>query len=129
MEGFDKENRRYKKYYALNEEEKIRFADRKRTHISVTLSYTKGGTNYFTGYKYPRGYRISVTPVTISGPFEECTLLGSVHESGFCIHVESAERYKEKRFLEIASKMPFNEIGAAVAALDNAKAANLVSNI
>lgn len=34
------------------------------THIDVEIYYTKGGANYFSGGTTPRGYYLSVTPVT-----------------------------------------------------------------
>ena len=34
------------------------------THLEVSVYYTKGGTSYFTGGTSPRGYYISVRPVT-----------------------------------------------------------------
>ena len=34
------------------------------THLEVSVYYTKGGANYFSGGMIPRGYYVSVTPVT-----------------------------------------------------------------
>ena len=34
------------------------------THLEVSVYYTKGGTNYFSGGTIPSGYYVSVTPVT-----------------------------------------------------------------
>jgi len=34
------------------------------THLEVSVYYTKGGANYFAGGTTPRGYYISVIPVT-----------------------------------------------------------------
>jgi len=34
------------------------------THLEVSVYYTKGGANYFSGGTTPRGYYVSVTPVT-----------------------------------------------------------------
>ena len=37
------------------------------TYLRIKLYYDKGGMNYFTGKKEPRGFRISVSPVKIEG--------------------------------------------------------------
>lgn len=34
------------------------------THLEVSVYYTKGGMSYFTGNTSPRGYYLSVRPVT-----------------------------------------------------------------
>ena len=35
------------------------------THLEVSVYYTKGGANYFSGGINPRGYYVSVRPVTL----------------------------------------------------------------
>jgi len=37
------------------------------THLEISTYYTKGGTNYFSGNPVPRGYYLSVKPVTKAG--------------------------------------------------------------
>lgn len=37
------------------------------THIEAEVYYTKGGANFFSGDVTPRGYYLSVTPVTRRG--------------------------------------------------------------
>lgn len=37
------------------------------THLDVKVYYDKGGRNWFSGADEPRGFYISVTPVTRSG--------------------------------------------------------------
>ena len=48
--------------------EKSRYIERddlkNASHLEVSVYYNKGGTNYFSGGTIPRGYYISVTPVT-----------------------------------------------------------------
>ena len=34
------------------------------THLEIKVSYSKGGRNYITGEVNPRGFYVSVTPVT-----------------------------------------------------------------
>ena len=34
------------------------------THLEVSVYYTKGGASYFTGGTIPRGYYLSVRPIT-----------------------------------------------------------------
>ena len=40
---------------------------KKATHLEIAVSYDLGGHSYFTGQSSPRGYYLSVRPVTISG--------------------------------------------------------------
>lgn len=35
------------------------------THLEISVYYSKGGMSYFTGQTSPRGYYISVRPVTM----------------------------------------------------------------
>ena len=37
---------------------------RDATHLEVSVYYTKGGVNFFSGGSTPRGYYLSVKPVT-----------------------------------------------------------------
>jgi hypothetical protein len=75
-----------------------------RTHLKVSLEYTLGGMNYFSGNQYPRGYRISITPVSRSEGMESFTMLGNRRSSGGYVMIEEATRYNKKRLIELAKQ-------------------------
>lgn len=76
----------------------------------IELYYTKGGVNYLTGNNIPRGYCISVTPVTrkfnsyasFGKPDEGYWSESSVMFQGVKGHVQTAQRFSQKTFDKIA---------------------------
>lgn len=99
---YDAGRRQYVCYYGLDENEKGLFKD-KRTDLKISLSYTLGGYNYFSGGQNPRGYKLFFTPVSRGGHFESFTLLrADKFESGFYVRVEEAARYNAKRLGQLA---------------------------
>jgi len=113
-------DRQYKAYYELSEDEKKVWDDREITHIKVSLEYTKGGINYYSGATNPRGYRITTTPVALSDQYgyttESYTLLGDRKNSGGYVMIEPSNRYNAGRLAQLAyrydAKVP--EIAKAV---------------
>jgi hypothetical protein len=98
-------SRNYVYYYKLNEAEAALFKN-KRTDLKMSLEYTLGEYNYFSGNKNPRGYKLYFTPVACSGNgFEESMLLGEQFEAGYYVNVEVAERYNAKRLVELAEAL------------------------
>jgi len=97
--------RKYVYYYKLNEAEAALFKDTK-TDLKISLEYTLGGYNYFSGNKNPRGYKLYFSPVACStgtyGTMESSILLGDQFESGYYVNVETAERYNAKRLGQLA---------------------------
>jgi len=63
------------------------------THLSVSVYYNKGGANYLTGRTSPRGYYISVKPVTKNGISISYMLF-----SGRGQLLLEASRYSDKQF-------------------------------
>lgn len=61
--------------------------------IEVTLSYNKGGVNYFTGNREKRGIYLSVTPVNKVDGFKEYTAFSGVKS---CI--KEMKRFSKKTF-------------------------------
>jgi len=63
------------------------------THLEVNVYYDKGGFNYFTDQVSPRGYYLSVRPVTLGA-----------HSVGYDMHSGSkrlileTKRYSDKQF-------------------------------
>jgi hypothetical protein len=63
------------------------------THLEVSVYYDKGGMNYFTDQVSPRGYYLSVRPVTL-GPH---TVSFDMH-SGCKRLILETKRYSDKQF-------------------------------
>ena len=63
------------------------------THLEVSVTYNKGGANYFSGGTTPRGYYLSVTPVTKSERSVSFTMF-----SGFSHLLLETKRYTDKQF-------------------------------
>lgn len=76
----------------------------------IELCYTTGGVNYLTGSDMPRGYCLSVIPVTrkfnsyasIGKPNEGYWSESSVMFQGVKHHVQLAKRFSQKTFDKIA---------------------------
>jgi len=66
---------------------------RDATHLEITVSYTKGGANYFSGGVTPRGFYLSVNPVK-KGERSVCYRLFS----GQSELLFEAQRYTAKQF-------------------------------
>lgn len=82
-----------------------------KSELEVEIYYSLGGMNYFTGNVNPRGYYLSVTPVTFEdrGGFTSisCTLLGTY--SGIKTLIEPATRFNKKTFDRVVSENKDNE--------------------
>lgn len=72
-------------------------------HIKVSIYYSLGGMNYFSGNANPRGYYVSITPVTLNetpwGYSEQSVLLGK--HSGGKILLQEATRFNAKTFAQM----------------------------
>jgi hypothetical protein len=83
------------------------------THLEVSVYYTKGGRSYFSGGITPRGYYITVTPITIRGCMTSITMFSGRKQLLF----ETA-RYSDKQFaraIEMANDVENDLITAVVA--------------
>jgi hypothetical protein len=66
------------------------------THVEVSLYYSKGGMNYFSGNNEARGLYLSVTPVSIT-KYEGGGIGRSFKAfSGVKQHIKSMARFSEK---------------------------------
>jgi len=63
------------------------------THLEVSVYYTKGGTNYFSGGITPRGYYLSVTPIKKADGMTSFTMF-----SGRSQLLLKTQRYSLKQF-------------------------------
>lgn len=63
------------------------------SHLEVSVFYTKGGMSYFTGQVSPRGYYLSVRPVTLDKGMVSFDLF-----SGCKKLVMETSRYSDKQF-------------------------------
>ena len=88
------------------------------THLEVSVYYTKGGANYFSGGTIRRGYYINVTPVTKSE-----NSVSFVMFTGRSQLLFETSRYSDKQFAKAVemSKDVRAELIAAV--LSESKAA------
>lgn len=82
-------------------------------NLEVSVYYTKGGMSYFTGQTSPRGYYLSVRPVTLGNGMVSFDLF-----SGCKRLLLETNRYSDKQFtraVEMAKDYE-NEVIAAVTA-------------
>ena len=63
------------------------------THLEISVYYSKGGLSYLTGESSPRGYYISVTPVTKSNGMVRFTMF-----TGRRRLLLETKRYSDKQF-------------------------------
>ena len=63
------------------------------THLQVTVSYTIGGRNYVSGGVTPRGFYVSVIPVTKRG-----SVISYIAFTGYNQLIMTAARFSEKQF-------------------------------
>jgi len=77
-----------------NHKEYIERSDLKdATHLEVSVYYDKGGANYFSGGMMPRGYYLSVRPVTKGNGSVSFALF-----SGNSKLLLQTQRYTDKQF-------------------------------
>ena len=62
------------------------------THLEINVKYNIGGMNYFSGGVTPRGYYVSVTPVT-----KRNGSISTVVFSGYSQLIMKANRFSEKQ--------------------------------
>jgi len=96
--------------------------------LEVSLYYSLGGMNYFSGTVNPRGYKIAFKPCNVSGGTTTYTMMSAdSHVDGYYIPIESANRYNKKRLFELAGKLDANvpAIAEAYELKDKAKLATL----
>lgn len=99
QEAFTKNCDRSLDVYFTSDEPLLRDA----THIKVSIYYSLGGMNYFTGRQDPRGYNVSVSVVTRKeerGYTSESLFLGE----GFRSFIEPAKRFNAKKLPELREK-------------------------
>ena len=86
---------------------------RDATHLEISVYYTKGGANYFSGGTTPRGFYISVTPVTKSNGMISFTMFTGRKQLLF-----TTNRYTDKqlaRAVEMAKDYEAELISVVVA--------------
>jgi hypothetical protein len=65
-------------------------------HLSVSVSYDKGGTNYFSGHAEPRGYRLSLSAVKVEDGCVSFVVGGGLMKYGRRYFLAAAPRYNAK---------------------------------
>jgi hypothetical protein len=82
-------------------------------NLEINVYYTKGGMSYFSGQKSPRGYYLSVRPVTLGNGTVSYHLF-----SGIKRLLLQTNRYSEKQFAQAVemAKGYENELIASVIA-------------
>jgi hypothetical protein len=96
---FDATQRYCKTYIPLIGSEEFKNS----THLKIQVQYSAGGMNYFSGKRNPRGYRVSITPVSLGDRTESFILMGDQRKTGGYIMIEEAIRYNKKRLLDLAT--------------------------
>jgi len=69
--------------------------------IDVYVSYNKGGINYATYKQEPRGYTLHVQPIKVENK-NGFTCTSFMGFSGVRQHLETANRFSQKRLAEVA---------------------------
>ena len=87
------------------------------THLEVSVYYTKGGANYFSGGTTPRGYYLSVRPVTKRNNTTSFNLFSG--RSRFLFETARFTAKQFERAIEMAKDYE-DELVAAVAAENKA---------
>lgn len=81
----------------------------KFNELKIIVDYDKGGMNYFNGKQENRGYRIIVSPVTVTDygghKIESSVMMGKKWETGLKYFIEVANRYSRKRMEELAEEV------------------------
>lgn len=65
--------------------------------LCISVGYEKGGYNYFTGKKNPRGIYLYLKPVHRSVHIEQTMLLGNMYENGYKILIKEIGRKNQKQ--------------------------------
>ena len=73
--------------------------------VDVKLRYDLGGINFATYQPKPRGYYLSIQPITVEGGFEKFVAF-----TGQACCVEKAERFNRRRFDTLAELHQTSEI-------------------
>ena len=87
------------------------------THLQVSVFYDKGGVSYFNGQTSPRGFYLSVTPVTRGNGMISYTMF-----TGLKRLIHEVNRYSDKQFRHAlaVSEAYEDELIAAVVAKNKA---------
>lgn len=80
------------------------------SQIEISVSYTLGGMNYFTGDRHPRSYRLHCSPCNINGGIRESVILGNGRESGLAYRICETNRYSEKKLKDLAIQIDAQKI-------------------
>ena len=78
--------------------------------LQISVNYDLGGMNFFTGKTQERGYRLTISPITVTkmadgGKIESFTMMGKKWESGLAYFIEGATRYNRKRLEQLAAQV------------------------
>ena len=103
--------KKHKKYIECNDLKNA-------THLEVSVSYDKGGANYFSGGTTPRGYYLTVTPVTRSAASISFTMF-----SGRSRLLLETKRFSAKQFAQAMEMAKGQEEALIVAVIEKNKAA------
>lgn len=79
------------------------------THLEISVDYLKGGINYFSGERFPRGYRLSFQPCNIiqheGYSTKEFSLTGHNTRCGKYAQIEEANRFNRTRLQKLAAQV------------------------
>ena len=71
--------------------------------LKITVSYEKGGFNYWNGQEDKRGIYAYFKPIYRYNGIESCILLGDQRESGFKVFIKSLARKSQKQIDNVFS--------------------------
>jgi hypothetical protein len=95
--------------------------DGKSHFLKVSVSYSKGGPNYFSGGTTPRGFYVNVSPIYTEPTSGAYTMEGTILGSGSRMLLEPAARFSDKVLTRLAATVKSHP------SYDNLKASVLAS--
>lgn len=80
------------------------------SQLEVSVSFTSGGMNYFTGSSHPRGFRLHCSPVLVGNGFRSSVMMGSGRDSGLAYRISEESRYNAKKLTAIAEQVDAQKV-------------------
>lgn len=122
------------KYRSIKETHELSKPIENLKHIDVSVDFTSGGYNYFSGQRHERGYRIVCSPCNYNKSdngfsIRESVMLGNKRTSGLAYRIETATRYNEKRLKQLASLIDSKKIAELYEAENDTAILEYINNL
>ena len=80
------------------------------SQLEVSVSFTSGGMNYFSGESHLRGFRLHCIPVSVGNGFRSSVLLSGKRDSGLAYRLSEESRYNAKKLTALAEQMDAQKV-------------------